>query len=154
MRFTYNGSGRALNILLLLIVIASCSCGKTRRSYKVSGEFRYYNRLDDTIRVVIKLGLNKAFESYIVPAGDSVVITTVGETDLEGPVDPKGYAPGILADTTSVIFNDTLCYNEYHKSGTMLHDIDSYTYLKRGDKDYLFFFNIDSNLYRMAGACF
>lgn len=139
-------------ILLLLMSLSFFSC-RTIKSYAVRGEFRYYNRIDDTIRVYLKQGLNKAFEYHIVPGKDSLVLFTTGETDMEKPADPKGYLPAICSDTTTIRFNDSLCYSEYNKTGSLLHNISSYSYYRKGDRDYLFYFNIDSTLLKRANKC-
>lgn len=137
---------------LLLALIVACSCGKTRKTYRVDGEFRYYNRLAGPVTVEIRAGLNKAFESHVLQPGDSMVLTTVGETDADEPAQPKSYAPGITADTAAIRFGDSFCYVEY-RSGPVLHNINSYTYQQRGDRDYVFFLDIDSNLLNMARPC-
>ena len=142
-------------LVLLIVAGISCSCGKTRRSYKVSGEFRYYNQFGNTVRITVRSGLTKALETYAVAVGDSLVLSTTGETDQKNEeVNPQGYAPALLADTTTVRFNDSVCYNEYNKNGAVLHNIASYTYRKRADKDYIFFFTIDSSLYKQGGTCY
>jgi hypothetical protein len=142
---------RGIVLLLLLIAIGS-SCGKTRKSYVVKGEFRYYNKMDDTIQVLLYHGLNTVFQSIYVSPHDSLVLHTDGE-DYKTVADPMGYRPGISADTTTIVFNDTLCYSEYHHNGPILHNISSYTYEKRGERDYVFFYDIDTSLLSLAVRC-
>ncbi|MCD6010959.1 MAG: hypothetical protein K0Q79_821 [Flavipsychrobacter sp.] len=117
----------------------------------MKGEFRYYNRTVNTIRVSLVLGMEKAYASYTLAPGDSFVINTSGIG--EKVADPEKYVPGIASDTTTIRFNDTLCYSEYMKKGPVLHNNATHTYLKRGDNDYIFYFNIDTILYNLATRC-
>jgi hypothetical protein len=137
-----------ITFLSLCLFLVSC---RTRVDHSMKGEFRYYNRTSNTIDVSLKGGIIKAFDAYTIASGDSFVLFT---SDI-GPevVDPKDYRPGILADTTTIMFNDTLCYSEYDKAGNILHNIDRYTYVKKGNNYYIFFFSIDSNLFKLAKSC-
>jgi hypothetical protein len=137
----------ALSAILLMI-----SCGKQHTSYVVKGEFRYYNLLTETVDIYIKDGYNGVVDSYEVKPNDSLVLFTSGESDRT-VAEAKGYRPAISGDTTRLIFNDSLCYEEHHFEGQVIQNIASYNSLKRGDRDYLFFFNIDSSLLKLAAKC-
>lgn len=139
------------NILYLLMGMSICSCGKSVVDYNMKGEFIYYNRLATPIQLHIRNGLNKAKEDHIIDPGGSFTIHTSGES--HNPVaNPAGYVPGITADTAIIQFNDTLCYTEY-REGAWLHNINKYKSNKRGDADYVFSFDIDSNLVNLAHLC-
>lgn len=137
--------------LFLVSFILLISCGKTTVDYHVKGEFVYYNRLSVPVQVRIRAGLNKAKEDHTIAPGASLSLYTDGMGSKVA--DPKGYVPGIVGDTTVIQFNDTLCYGEYNSRGPILHSINSYTYEKRGDADYVFYFDIDSNLVKKARRC-
>lgn len=137
-----------LNVAILFILASSC---KPRIDYANRGEFHYYNRLSAPVLIEVKNGLNKAYETYNIAPGGSIVI----HTSHDGPKVAKrsGYLPGLYADTTTIRMFDTLCYIEDKSSRRMLFDIDAYDYEKRGDADYVFRFDIDSTLYKLAGKC-
>jgi hypothetical protein len=137
--------------LLILFITALVSCGKTYRHYEAKGEFRYYNRLESPIQVEIRQGAIQQYGLYDVRSGDSLVLFTSGET-LEMTLQPSGYIPGVLSDTTTVRVFDSLCYTENRK-GTFLHNINSYRSYKRGDRDYVFYLDIDSTLAKQAMRC-
>lgn len=138
-------------IFCVLIGLLISSCGKTIVDYSVKGEFIYYNRLTSPIQVHIRNGMNKAREDHVIDPGASLTIHTNGESNQQ-VADPKGYVPGITADTVIIRFNDTLCYAEY-REGPWLHNIDKYSSTRRGDADYVFSFDIDSNLLNLAERC-
>lgn len=131
------------------LVLAGC---KTRTSYRVDGEFIYYNRTGMLIHIFLPRGAGprNAFNMY---PGDSIVVLTQGETDIKGPVDPKGYLPALSSDTTTIEFDHTQCYKEYNRQGAFIHNIDKYTYKKKDDMSYTFYFDIDSSLYLLSEPC-
>lgn len=129
-----------------------CSCTKKRVDYTLKGEFRYINNLPDTIQVKIRNGYFKAMDAYTILPYSVLVLNTDGDHPRKTAV-PGDYRPAIGGDTTTIRFNDTLCYSEYHFSGNTLQHIGSYTYDVRGDRDYLFYFTIDSALVKRAGKC-
>jgi hypothetical protein len=128
------------------------SCGKTITEYVVKGEFYYINITNQVVKVRIVDGFDKALSNYSILPNDSLILTTSGDTHSKTS-DPSGYKPGISGDTTTLIFKDSLCYSEYHFTGPILQNIDSYSYQKRGDRDYVFFFKIDTSLLNKTTRC-
>lgn len=140
-----------LTIGISSLLIASC--GKTITDYRVKGEFRYINYLNDTVTIKIYGRINGAtFDEFKIAPKDSVMLTTDGET-IEKTASPENYLPAISGDTTKLVFDDTLCYVEYNRKGAILQNIKSYTYTKRGDRDYVFYYSIDSSLLKLATKC-
>lgn len=138
--------------ILFTIALLAASCGKTRIDYSNKGEFRYYNRTAGPIAITIRHGIERGpFEYHTIAVGDSLILLT----NTIGPkvADPTKYTPGITADTTTIEFNDTLCYSEYDYHGPVLHNISTHTFKKRGDADYIFYFTIDSSLQNKAKKC-
>lgn len=135
----------------MVMAIAALSACHTRRDYNNKGEFHYYNRLSAPVWVEVKNGINKAYETYTIAPGGSIVI----HTSHEGPKVAKrsDYLPGLYADTTTIRMFDTLCYVEDKSARKMLFNIDAYDYEKRGDADYVFRLDIDSTIQAQAGRC-
>lgn len=117
------------------MITYSCSI---RKHYAVRGEFRYYNLLQGPIIIKLHQGMQQLYATYNIQPSDFISISTTGQTYLKEPVDPKFYKPALLADTTVIQFNDTLCYIEYNNSGSIVENINSYTYERRSDRDYYF----------------
>lgn len=136
--------------ILLCIIAYSCS---TRKHYAVKGEFRYLNALQQPVTIRLHQGMNQRYATYNIQPGETVAISTMGDTYLNEPADPQSYVPALIADTTVLQLNDTLCYTEYKGSGQILHNINSYTHERRGDKDYIFYFTIDSTINNLGTKC-
>lgn len=129
------------------------SCGKTTTDYRVKGEFNYTNNLDKAVRIyIIGNGNNENIDSIFLPPKGQIKLTTDGDT-YEKTASPENYLPAISGDTTKIVFDDTLCYVEYNRKGAILQNIKSYTYTKRGDRDYVFYYSIDSSLLKLATKC-
>ncbi len=145
---------KAIYRLCIIIGISAIvhSCGKKRVDYTLKGEFRYFNNLADTVHVKIRNGYFKAMDSYVILPYTALVLNTSGDYHQK-KAGPDIYRPAIGGDTTTLYFNDTLCYSEYFYGGNTLHNIESYTYDGRGDRDYVFYFTIDSALVKRAGRC-
>lgn len=142
MLFTISG----INLLLP-------SCGKKSVEYRVKGEFRYGNNTSREIRIVIRGAMNGApLREYSLPAGDTLTLFTDGETHSK-TASPQDYRPAISGDTTTVLWDDTLCYSEYNHTGPLLQHIDAYTAQRRGDRDYLFYYIIGNDLLGAAVKC-
>ena len=140
-----------LTIGISSLLIASC--GKSITDYRVKGEFNYTNNLDKAVRIYISgNGNNENIDSIILLPKGQIKLTTDGET-IEKVASPENYLPAMSGDTTKIVFDDTLCYAEYNRKGAILQNIKSYTYTKRGDRDYVFYYTIDSNLQKMAKKC-
>lgn len=138
--------------LIFGISLIAFSCIKKRIDYTLEGEFRYINNLPDTVRVRIRNGLYKTTDAYTILPYTVLTLNTSGDYNRK-TAEPKAYRPAIGGDTTTLYFSDTLCYSEYHDSGNTLQNIESYSYDRRGDRDYLFYFTIDSTLVKRAGKC-
>lgn len=142
-----------LCILIGISIIAhSCSCSKKRIDYTLRGEFRYTNNLTDTVHVKIRNGYFKTMDAYTILPHAVLVLNTSGDYHQK-KAGPDAYRPAIGGDTTTLYFNDTLCYSEYFYSGNTLHNIGSYSYNQHGDRDYVFYFTIDSALVKRAVKC-
>lgn len=138
--------------LVIGISLLATSCLKKRTDYVLEGEFRYVNQLADTVQVRIRNGYYKDFDAYTILPHSVLSLKTSSEYSRQ-KAEPEAYRPAIGGDTTTFIFNDTLCYSEYHYSGNNLHNIARYTYDRHGDRDYLFYFIIDSALVKQARRC-
>jgi hypothetical protein len=109
--------------------------------------------MNDSVKIKIFGRINGAIlDEFIVAPKDSIILTTDGDTH-EKVAYPEYYLPAISGDTTKIVFDDTLCYVEYNRKGAILQNIKSYTYTKRGDRDYVFYFTIDSTLLKLATKC-
>lgn len=129
------------------------SCSKKSVEYRVKGEFRYGNNTSREVRIIIRGAMNGApFREYSVSAGDTLTLFTEGETHQQ-TASPQEYRPAISGDTTTVIWDDTLCYSEYNHTGPTLQNINAYTAQRRGDRDYLFYYSIGNNLLNAATKC-
>ncbi len=138
--------------ILFGISLLTFSCSKKRVDYTLDGEFRYINNLPDTVHIRIRNGLYKTTDAYTILPYTVLALNTSGDHNRK-TAEPNAYRPAISGDTTTLYFNDTLCYSEYHYSGNTLQNIESYSYDRRGDRDYLFYFTIDSALVKRAGRC-
>jgi hypothetical protein len=138
--------------LVIGTIVLLPSCGKKRIDYLVQGDFNYINATADTIQVLIRGGFNRASANYIVAPSDTLQIHVTGDTH-EAYTQPSGYKPGISADTTTLIFRDTLCYSEDHFQGQILHNIHTHTSMRKGDRYYVFYYVIDSTLENLATRC-
>ena len=138
--------------LTIAFSIMMISCHKPEKEYLVIGEFRYLNATDEIVSIKIVYGFNQVLPFYSILPHDTLIITTSGETGSK-LADPLDYRPGISGDTTTIVFRDTLCYREYHQAGPILQNIKSYSWQKRSDRDYVFFFKIDSSLLNKATKC-
>jgi hypothetical protein len=138
--------------IIIGISIIAYSCSKKRVEYILKGEFRYTNNLADTVHVKIRNGYFKAMDVYEILPYTALVLNTSGDYHQK-KAEPDVYRPAIGGDTTTLYFNDTLCYSEYFYSGNTLHNIGSYAYDRRGDRDYVFYFTIDSALVKRAVKC-
>lgn len=134
--------------IIFNILLFSCHI---RKDYNNKGEFHYYNRLSAPVWIEVKNGLNKAYKTYTIAPGGSIVI----HTSHDGPKVARrsDYLPGLYADTTTVRMFDTLCYVEDKSARRMLFDIDAYDYEKRGDADFVFRLDIDSVMLNLARKC-
>lgn len=142
----------SLLYILIGTSLMTASCNKADISYRVVGEFRMYNRLPNPVVITLVNYIEGNYKQVEIVPGDSLVVTYTGSSGFED-IDPRLYRPGLDADTTIIRFNDSLCYGEYQDMGLIMHNIDSYTYQKRGRRNYLFFFNIDSSLLHLATKC-
>ena len=107
----------ALFICSGLLLLSSCH---TRKDYINKGEFHYNNHLSSPVWIEVKNGVNKAYETYTIAPGGSIVI----HTSHDGPKVAKrsGYLPGLYADTTTIRMFDTLCYVEDKSARGRLFD--------------------------------
>jgi hypothetical protein len=138
--------------LAIGISLMSFTCAKTTIDYNVLGEFQYKNNMNKPITLKIINGYHAAFAQHIIQPNDVLILKT-SENSHNKQANPLYFKPGASGDTTTVFFNDTLCYSEYHYNGLLLQNINTYTYEKRGDRDYIFRFNIDSTLFNLAVTC-
>lgn len=144
------------NICIGLLAIGSIaqSCGKTRTSYIVRGEFNYINKTDKNLQIVF-YGPNTdagVAEKHSIKPNDTLKLATRGETDFL-TADPDGYLPAVSGDTTILIVSDTLCYHEYFHKGNNLQNIRSYNYRKIADREYKFYYTLDTPLTDLATKC-
>jgi len=139
---------RSTLYIFTTFLLSSCH---PRIDYNNKGEFHYANKLSAPVWIEVKNGLVKAYETYTIAPGDSIVI----HTSHEGPKVAKrsDYLPGLYADTTTLRMFDTLCHVENKSARRLLFDIDAYDYEKRGDADFVFRLDIDSVLLRLARKC-
>lgn len=140
-------------IIGISITLLISSCGKTTKNHRVQGEFNYTNNLDRAISIFISGNVNNENIDtiFLMPKG-KIKLTTDGETH-EKYTEPEYYLPAISGDTTKIVIHDTLCYAEYNRNGAVLQNIQSYTYTKRGDRDYVFYYSFDSSLLKLASKC-
>lgn len=144
---------RAAVIAVLLHLLLS-SCGKTMSSYVIRGEFHYINQTQGNLKILVygQMINGSTLQTYDLQSNDSLVLYTEGETDA-ATADPFGYVPVISGDTTILVIDDTLCYKEFNYSGPELQNIGTYLHYKRGPRDYVFRYRIDSNMIARAGRC-
>ncbi len=143
-----------LCLALLTIGYIAQSCGKTRSSYIVRGEFNYINKTDKNLQILF-YGPNSdvgVAEKHNIEPNDTLKLATQGETDFL-TADPEGYLPAVSGDTTILIVYDTLCYSEYFHKGSKLQNIRSYNYVKIADREYKFYYTLDTAITNLATKC-
>lgn len=125
------------------------ACGKTIIEYLVKSEFRYINKTSHPIKINIYGNISGSpFNSYDVAPNDSLVLVDSDQTH-EQEAQPEYYVPLLQGDSVEIIIFDTLYYTEY-KEKAILNNINSYEYYKRGVRDYVFTYNIDSVILKLA----
>lgn len=141
-------------VIAVLFNLLLSSCGKTMTSYVVRGEFHYINQTQRNLKILVygQMINGSTLQTYNLQANDSLILYTNGETDAK-TADPFGYLPAISGDTTILVIDDTLCYKEFSYSGPELQNIGTYINHKRGPRDYVFYYRIDSNIVARARRC-
>lgn len=143
-----------LTIALTGTVCLLDACGKTRTSYIVRGKFNYINHTKENLRIMVRgqMVSGSTLQQFEIKSNDTLTLLTEGETDFL-TADPEGYVPAISGDTTTIVIADTLCYKEYNRKGVKLQNIKAYTYQKVSDRSYIFNYELDSSIVKLASQC-
>jgi hypothetical protein len=142
-----------LYIFLFCMLLLGC---KGKVDYVLRADFNYINGTADPVRISLKGGVinsNKTDTIFYLPSGDTLTIRRDGET-ADKNVDVSDFRwSALVADTTKVIFKDTLCYKESNFSGPILQNAGSHTYEKKAWNYFVFYYTIDNTLLNMATKC-
>lgn len=127
------------------------SCGRTTIDYLVIGEFYYINKTGGDVDIY-RLPSERAttVEHYLIKNNDSLYYsyTTEGSKNMS----PNDFAPGLQADSLTIVFFDTLCITYSNREGYFF-DLNNYENQKVKDNHYIFRFTFTPEIVAMAQPC-